>query len=530
LGLSIDVGSIQPVTLVTPQDFEAANWMPEAVAFGMLPLTDVLVIEPGGGLGLLQVLAGGAQNITVVLENPSIHRAVAQTALEFDPYAYPNVGLHIESGRTFLQRDEEAFDIVFHPLTDAYLPVTSGAYSLSEDYSLTVEAFRASLARLSPDGFLVITRWLQSPPSESLRLVATLVEALPPDLAPEDTLVVFRGVQTVTVLLKPAGWTADQLANVRAFLESRRFDLVWAPDIQAEEVNRFNRLPEPSLYLNVLALLTAPDREAFYTSYPYNIHPVTDNQPFFFHFFTWEQTPELLQTIGHTWQPFGGSGYFVLLALLVLVLVLSAALILLPLLRRKAYAAPTGFRKSTRSVFWYFGFLGIAFLFVEIPLIQRWILILGQPIYAFTTVVAALLMFSGLGSALLKKEYFSPRIVFSTLVLLAFLMTLFVSQLSDDVLGWPFGGRVAAAILSLAPLGLLMGIPFPMGLAWLEAQTPELIPWAWAINGCASVVASVLAAILTLSYGFNLVIWLGAAAYATAWLTLTRTQALIVDS
>jgi hypothetical protein len=425
--------------------------------------------------------------------------------------------------RAFLEDSARGYDLVFLPLTDAYRPVTSGAYSLSEEFDLTVEAFQAALANLDSDGILVVSRWAQTPPSESLRLIATLVEALEIDrsLPAGEALVAYRSIQTVTTLVKSGGWTQAELESARAFLEQRRFDLVWAPDIQPEEANRFNRLPEPSYYRAVSALLSAPDRDAFYRDYGFDIRPTDDNHPFFFHFFTWQQTPQVLSTLGRTWQPFGGSGYFLLLAMLVLVVVLSGGLILLPLiLRTPALATETGStppRRDTVLVFLYFALLGIAFLFVEIPLIQRWIVVLGHPIYAFALVVATLLIFSGLGSALAGAEWLPARTIFAVLVVFTFILPLAIAPLSALVLGWPAWARVGFAVLFLAPLGFLMGLPFPLGVAWLNRRAPALTPWAWAINGCASVIASVLAAILVLGYGFNLVILLGAGAYAGAF-------------
>ena len=517
LGLSLDADSLQAVTLIAPQDFAAADYLPESIAFKLVPQADVLVLGPGGGLGILQALAGEPAQITAVVDNPLIPQAIASAAADYwDIYAQPKVRTVTESERVFLQHGDELYDIIFLPLTDAYRPVSSGAYSLAEDYLLTVESFSAMLSRLHPDGVLVFTRWMQMPPSESLRAIATLVEGLEQKqgVAAADKLVVYRGIQTVTILLRPAGWPQEMLAAIRAFTQDRKFDLVWMPNIQEEEVNRFNRLPEPSFYFAFRELLTTPDRVNFYENYTYDISPPIDDRPFFYHFFTWEQTPEVLATLGHTWQPFGGSGYFLLLVLLTLTVILSLGLILLPL-----WLQPGGGGR-TQAGRWrallYFALLGIAFLFVEIPLIQRWILFLGHPTYAFATVVVTLLLFSGVGSALARATWLPRRTVFVFLVVFALSTPLAIAQFSDYLLGLPAWGRLILGVLMLVPLGVLMGLPFPLGVAWLESHRQNWIPWAWAVNGCTSVIASILAAILSLSYGFSLVLFLGAGAYAGA--------------
>jgi hypothetical protein len=527
-GLSLDADSPQPVTLVPAAEFAAADHLPEAIAFRLRPGGRSLVLEPGGGLGVLQALAGNPQtppqSVTAVIGNPLARAAARAAASAADVYADPRVETVIESPRVFLRQPGPAYDVIFLPLTDAYRPISSGAYGLGETYGLTVEAFADALARLAPDGVLAATRWLQTPPSESLRLVATLVEALARRgiARPGDRLVAYRGIQTITVLAQPDGWSADELAAVRDFTAARRYDLVWAPDVQPNEVNRFNRLPEPADYQAVKTLLAAPDRAGFFAGYPFDIAPATDDRPFFFHFFKWRQTPEVLATLGRTWQPFGGSGYLILWVLLALVLVLSAALILAPLaLRRDPRQADHNPAVPRGRVFAYFGLLGIAFLFVEIPLIQRWILLLGHATYAFAAVVLSLLLFSGLGSLLTRAAWLPRRAAWVLLVLMALLTPLLVVRLADAALGWPPWGRAAVAVIGLAPLGVLMGLPFPRGVAWLEDRAPSLIPWAWAVNGAASVVASVLAAILALSSGFTVVLLLGAGCYAAAGVVLS---------
>jgi|YNPNPStandDraft_1061719.scaffolds.fasta_scaffold04226_6 hypothetical protein len=535
-GLASDADALQPITLVGPEGFEAGAYMPEAVAFHLRPAARVLVLEPAGGLGVLQALAGGARTVTAVVSDPLVPRATAHTN-PLDIYASPAVNTVVQPPRVFLHRDRHRYDVLYLPLTDPYRPVTSGAYSLSESYLLTVEAFQDGLAHLAPGGIFVVTRWLQTPPSEGVRLIATLVEALQRQGVrdPAQALVAYRGIQTLTVLARPDGWSAAELAAVRSFTRALRYDLVWAPDIQPDEVNRFNRMPEPAHYQAVRALLAAPDRKAFYARYPFAIDPATDDHPFFFHFFRWGQTPQVLATLGRTWQPFGGSGYFVLFALLALVLLLSLGLIAAPLLLALPAArearqgdgveglaeqkpqAPGRHTGAMRALI-YFGLLGIAFMFVEIPLIQRWILPFGHPTYAFTAVVLALLLFSSLGSTLARRPWLARRTTPGAVGLMALLVALVAPLLTEALLGWPVPVRVVAAVASLAPLGFLMGLPFPLGLAWLEEESPGLIPWAWAVNGCASVTASVLAAILALSYGFTAVMVAGAAAYIGAWL------------
>jgi hypothetical protein len=165
----------------------------------------------------------------------------------------------------------------------------------------------------------------------------------------------------------------------------------------------------------------------------------------------------------------------------------------------------------------YFGLLGLGYLFVEIPLMQHAILSLGHPAYAMATVLFAILLFSGLGSAA------SHRVsLWATLILLPVIVgayTMGLPKLFQITLAAPLWVRLLVVVVALAPPGFLMGIPLPKGMARLEGQAADLIAWAWGVNGAVSVVASILAALMALSEGFSAVLALGASCYAGALVT-----------
>jgi hypothetical protein len=518
LGLSKDADSLQPISLISPDDFQAAGFLPEALGFILQPAAKTLVIEPGGGLGVLQAISGGAVEVTVVTGNPLERFAVEESYPNENIFELPNVQTVLEPSRVFFNSTNERYDVVFLPLTDGYRPVNSGAYSLAEDFIYTVESFESALSLLSPDGLLVTTRWVQTPPSESLRLIATLIEALEKKdfRNPKDILVLYRGIQTMTALVKPSGWTLDDIQAVRAFTQDRKFDLVWVPDILEDETNRFNRLPKPIYFQLVQELILSSDRTVFYEDYSFDIKPPKDNKPFFFHFFKWEQTSEVLSQIGHIWQPFGGSGYLVTIALLIMVVIFGTLLILIPVVGKRGHQ----FRRLPRSFRWkiliYYTFLGIGFMFVEIPIIQRSILYLGHPITSFTVIVFSVLVYSSLGSALVRRRGLHPMVMLGALVVFSTLISLIQTRLINITLGWSFPMRLVLISITLAPLAISMGMPFPLGLITIEDSKSEVIPWVWAVNGTTSVVASVLAAILVLAFGFTVVNILGGLMYLGA--------------
>jgi hypothetical protein len=226
--------------------------------------------------------------------------------------------------------------------------------------------------------------------------------------------------------------------------------------------------------------------------------------------------------MGKTWQPFGGAGYFVVLIILAVVLFLTVLLIVLPVTMRSGSRL---LQVSTvrLPILLYFGLLGLAFLMVEIPLIQRFMLYLGHPAYSVSTVLFALLFFSGLGSRWGHRLPVWLVFLFLTLSLLS--LPWLLPQLFVLTLKWSFGMRLVMTIIVIAPLGLCMGVPFPAGIQQLTKihQGVLMIPWVWGINGSASVVSAVLAALLALSFGLRWVLWVGALCYVLAGVIVVLT-------
>ena len=514
-GLLVDGDDLSPVIL-PGKDLGFAAYLPAAIAFQIRPRAQVLILEPRGGLDILTALALGAEQVVAIESNALIVQAAGHI------YQDPRLQVVIETGRSYTRHSSQLFDVVILSLNSSYHPVRSGAYSLAEDYRYTTEAFQDILARLKPDGLFVITRWLQTPPSECLRAFGTAIAALEKsNLDPATRIVAFRGYNTATILVSKSVFNPEQMDAIRQFTSTRAFDLIYAPGIQPEDTNRFNVLPESVYYQAFLTLLTTPSRESYYRDYPLEVRTPTDNRPFFGHFFKWSQAGQVFSELGKTWQPFGGAGYFVILALLALAALSAVFLILLPVVIVRRFRAPDHLNHSSIlevPYLLYFGLIGFGFMLVEIPLIQRFILFIGQPAYSLAAVLFSLLLFSGIGSQLSPK--LSLKKALGSLALLLIIFPLLLPGIFELTLGLAFPSRLLITILLLLPIGLLMGIPFSGGILWMRniSANTAVIPWIWAINGSASVIASVLAALLAISLGFQLVLQIGALCYASAWI------------
>jgi hypothetical protein len=521
-GLTFDGDDLSPIPLVEPQSAPFVPYLFTSLPFTLRPDADALILEPRGGFDVFIALANNARSITAVEPN--------ELAIEAARHLYddPRVHVLLDEPRAFVERSAGQFDVIDLALTAPYRPVSSGAYSLAEDYGLTIEAVEKYLAHLRPNGILTVMRWLQTPPSEETRLIALAIEALRrAELDPRRSLVALRGYSTALVLMKRGEFTGDELAAIRRFAESRRFDFIAAPDLRVDELNRYNVLPDDAYYRLAQSLLNTSDPSSIYAAYSFDIAPPTDDQPFFGHFFKWSQTPDVLAGLGKTWQPFGGAGYFVLIVLLGLSALMALVLIVAPLsLWGKQRTLPDVPPIRRRRVRWwtlaYFGLLGIGFLFVEIPIVQQVILLVGRPTIALAVVLFALLVASGLGSLSSRRLRWRATAIILTIAI-ALYPTL-IRILTGAILFAPIEVRVIAGGLMLTPLGFLMGTMFPKGIAYLEERAPDAIPWAWAINGATSVISAIASALLALTFGFSFVIACGAMGYGLCALLVSGTK------
>jgi len=534
-GATVDGDSVR--ALPARVDTAFTDFLPSAVGYRLIPSQSpgsgplpqrtgsgrVLVV--GIGVEVLSAVAHRASAVTVVEANPLVVEAARRfggETLAPEPGGARTVRVVTENIRTYLRRTPERFDLIQIPPQESFQVVASGTYSLAEHYLYTVEAFRDYLRGLAPGGVLVVTRWAQTPPSEEIRAWAAAVTALEDNgrMPAGRRLAALRSLNTVTMLVKLDGFSAADVGALREFAISRRFDITSGPGVPAADANRYNVLPDDVLRRAFTALLDPRQRTTFLRGYTFAVGPIRDDRPFFFHFFRWRQVPQILANLGRTWQPFGGGGYLVLFALLVILSALGASLILAPLRARPrgqlpALSDPDADRVPRGSVFAYFTALGLGYLFVEVPLLQQMVLLLGFPTYAVAVILSMLLVASGMGSLAAPR----PRPDARVLLLLAVAIGVAAYGLPGILqagLGLRTGARVAVIGGVVVPIALLMGMPFPAGIRLLGRREPALIPWAWGINGCASVVASVAAAILQLEWGFRAVLVLGGLAYLSA--------------
>lgn len=243
------------------------------------------------------------------------------------------------------------------------------------------------------------------------------------------------------------------------------------------------------------------------------IRPPVDDRPFFSHFFKWAALPQLLEQTGQNVAVHIGWGYMFLLITLAHVVPLGALLIFAPLtLLRTPQRCWAGYRRRT---YLYFTALGFGFMFLELTAIQQFARFLPHPVFAFGIAIGLILLCAGLGARVSAHPAATPRRVFSA-ILTGLALHAGLWQASIALRGQLL---FAADLLALALLAFFMGMPFPKGIEEVRAHEPELVPWAWGLNGFVSVLAILTAGLAALSWGLTAVIALSATAYLAAAFT-----------
>jgi len=481
----------------------------------------VLVLGAGAGSDVLQALYHGSAAVDAVELDRNVTDLVRQRFRDFagNLYGQPGVQVYAAEARGFVNSSDARYDLIQVALLDSFGTASAGLYGLSENYLYTVEALQAYLSRLKPGGMLAVTRWLTLPPRDALKLFATAVSALERSGVPDPAarLAMIRGWKTVTLLVKNSDFTANEIAAIREFNRTRSFDLAYYPGMRADEANRYNLLAQPSFFEGAVALL-GPQRQDFIDQYKFYIEPATDDRPHFFRFFKWNSAAELFSLREHGGMSLFDWSYPLLVATLVQAFAASVLLILAPLAlsrcRRTLPSAPVAL---------YFLAIGFAFMFMEIAFIQKFVLFLSHPLYAVAVVLCAFLVFAAAGSWLAGHwqggRWQAANKVTLAVIAMGVLTLLYLAILPglfQALIHLPDAAKIIISVALIAPLAMCMGVPFPTAMMRLAGAAEEAIPWAWAINGFASVVGAVLAALLAIHLGFAVVILLAVLLYAVA--------------
>ncbi len=524
----------------------------------------VLIIGPGGGNDVETALHYQAASVTAVDINGDTLALVQGRFKDFtgDIYGRPGVRAVHSEGRSFLRREGGEYDLLQMSGTDTYAALSSGSYIFSESYLYTVEAFTDFFEHMADDGVISVIRFRFDPPRETLKLVATAATALKlrgiED--PSRHFIVVNQTDAQAQELAKALLASSEDPRVKGLVEDfaqyakepMRYSvtLMRKQPFTADDVTRIEQALGPmnpgpagevgivhhelyyaagareetptNEYTRLLSAMASGDASTatFHEDYEYDTKPATDDRPFFFNFHSWNDVKLFGSSSDAGYEALTGSepiGLYILAALILQTAIATLLLVILPLFRLGFSASAGNF--SRLRVFTYFLALGLAYLLVEITTIQRFVLYLGHPTYSLTVGLASFLIFSGLGSAWAGSRGAGRRtatIAALVVVVLLLAHAMLLPTLLVATLDLGEGLRIGLTMLTIAPVAFAMGIPFPTGLRALEGEAASLVPWAFGVNGAASVLASILSIVIGMEAGFTTVFMVAAALYLVA--------------
>jgi spermidine synthase len=482
-----------------------------------------LIIGPGGGTDVISALYHGAPRVVGVEVNPIIVDSIMKgrfAEYSGNLYSDPRVEVLVDEGRSYIRRATEPFASIQATLIDTWAASSSGAFTLSENNLYTVEAFGEFLDHLRTDGIITVTRWYDAgAPKEFLRLVALARAALEQrGVAPADVrkhiVLATDNERRASLLLARSEFSAQDLAKVGETAVAAHLRLLYLPGPASANPGRDGFLA---------SFIEAPSAKDFLGHLAYNASPPTDDKPFYFYTLRPEQMLDVLSQM--TGLERNNLGVAILLLLLGVSTLLTVVLVILPLalFRRDVLRVEKGAKLRLLA---YFLTLGFGFILVELGFMQQFVLFLGHPIYALAVVLSMLLLASGLGSAFSGRGmaiYGLVGFVRRAIACLAGILLLYalvLGHLFHALIGLALPLRIfIAAVLVLVP-GLFMGALLPSGVRRANALSPDLVPWAWGLNGAASVVGSILAMTVSMNFGFTMALLIGISVYLLGLLAL----------
>ena len=495
------------------------GFLPAALPYRIMTRPEVAQFSLRGTEGILMAARNGASSVTVVEPAAEQVKMIVRDLAGFSAGMPPLLRLEIrtEGGRNFLAREGRKYDIIEMADVSSLTFSSLGIHATGESYLLTRQGIRGVLSRLTRNGVIAVSGWLKSPPRESMKILNTIRAELeqPGGETAAGTFLVVRGWGSFVVVARNAPFVPEELAAANRFCRETGFTMVW-PD---EGTRKADEGPEEEAFREAVKIALAGSPPGRQSEGLFDLRPVMDDSPYFHRFLKPGSLSKFRRLLGQQWVPFmEWAVVFLALSLAVSVL-LSAVLLLLPLL-----FVPGGGREGMIPVAIYFSALGLAYMLIELTFLKIGILLLGEPIRAAAAAVGGFTLLSGIGSGVSGRRDF-PDVggwAFPGIAVLAVGGFLVLSRGVHALLPETEGVRMLAFLAALAPAAFLMGMPFPMALSRMGRANPASIPYAWGVNGFFSVAGASVASICALSIGFQATVAAGAALYLLAGATFPR--------
>lgn len=480
----------------------------------------VFIIGSAGGGEILTGLYHNSKDITAVEINGVLNDLIKRDLAYWTGPLINNkrVRLITDDARSVLSSKRIAYDVIVSAHTISASAVSSGAMGMVENYILTKEAVKEYLNHLEKDGVIYISR----PETQIPKIITTLKEArLENSLGLEDSkknFIIFRRPPSefendksflAGVLYKKDGFSDADVIIVRGEAALLNMDIMYDP--LSTNDNEFRKLIETGVYDH-------PEK---------TIQPATDDKPFFdqnigFANLSWKGIKETFSQddkaiLALKDKPVAET---TLLAILIQCIIIAGLFILVPLKFFKKEKKEGSEYSVDKKFLFYFACLGFGYILLQICMIQKFTLFLGQPVITLLTVVSTMLVASGIGSyfssKILKGSKNSIYIIFGAIILITLAIGILNPVIFSSLVRLDLQWRIIISALIIFPLGFFMGMPFPLGISMILPAEKRFVAFAWGVNGFFSVLGTVSAIILAMILGFKFVFIFGALIYSTA--------------
>jgi SAM-dependent methyltransferase len=471
---------------------------------------DAAVIGVGGGRDVLTALWGESRSVRGIEINRAFIEFLEGPLREFSGIAdQPEVTLVHDEARSYLTRSSDRFDVIQMSLIDTWAATGAGAFTLSENGLYTLEGWRSVLDSLKPEGLFSVSRWYSPGDSaETSRLLSLATASLLERgvAEPRRHLALVARQFVATLLVSPEPLSESDLAALRRAIEALDLQELVLPDSPGG-MRLFDRIVDSQSPEALRKAVAHPD---------YDFSPPTDERPYFFNIL--KPAGLVRNALDERFGVIAAGNMMATLTLLLLWIItagLVAATILVPLARS---GRPDLDASTFAYCLAYFALIGLGFMFVQIPLMQRFSVYLGHPTYTIAVVLCSMILATGAGSALSDRLDLdsSPRWlrILPALTVAQLCLAIAIMQpLIDATIQLPLAARCSIVAVFVASLALPLGSYFPLGLRLVRRLCDAATPWMWGVNGAASVLASVTAVAVSMWSGISTSLYLATASY-----------------
>lgn len=492
---------------------EFLSYTTQALPYYLLEdsIDKVLIVGTGGGEGILRALYFNAKEIKGIELNKGVIDLMKNELSEFSGNIYnlENVDVKNCDASDYIKNTKEFFDIIEIALLDSF--IGSGLNSIGENYIYTVESLFEFYSKLTNRGIIAITRWLKEPAYDSIKIFSLAIE-MAKTYRIEDFLnkiVFIRSANTSTLCISKNKINIDK---VKKFLEKMCFEPIFFYGIDKNDIEKFYKSKNSDLFETCIKLVQEGN---YVKDYIFDIRPTTDDRPYYYNFIKLK-TIKLIWEKGAKFIPFNEWGFLLLVILFSFVSIFCFAFIILPLFFSKKLKL-SEIKKNNIVVFLYFFIIAISYFFIEVVLIQKFSLFIMHPVYSITIVIVTMLFFSGLGSLFFEK-FKNKIIIFSFIIFILLIYLFFINKIFNFLFHYNFIIRIMLSIILIGIPSFFMGMPYPSLFSIIKEKRPILACWAYGINGFASVISILSANILSIIYGFKLVLLFSILLYFLAFI------------